>query len=188
MGRTPGHSRQRMLDSAVELLRERGASGVSIDAVLAHSGAPRGSVYHHFPGGRNELIITAVRQAGSYISALIDLAVAGGDPHAALKQFVEFWKQSLADGDYKAGCPVVALAVGTRDDLPEATEVASEIFTCWQDKMCDLLMANGIEPDRAHRLTTLALAAIEGAILLSRTQRSAEPLDEVVAELAPLFR
>ena len=65
-----------MLDSAVLLLRERGAAGVTVDAVLAHSGAPRGSVYHHFPGGRNELILGALRQAGDYIAVIVDESVA----------------------------------------------------------------------------------------------------------------
>ncbi|MGH3519025.1 MAG: TetR/AcrR family transcriptional regulator [Haloechinothrix sp.] len=188
MGRKPGQSRQRMLDSTVALLRERGPSGVSIDAVLSHSGAPRGSVYHHFPGGRNELIVSAVRQAGDYIGALIDQVVNDADSHTALQRFVGLWKQLLVDSDYRAGCPVVALAVDNREDLPEASGVVREIFACWHDKLRDLLVANGVPADRARRLATLAVAAIEGAVILCRAERSADPLDQVVTEIAPLFR
>src|SRR5436309_709279 len=113
-------AKQRMLNSAVVLLRERGAAGVSIDAVLAHSGAPRGSVYHHFPGGRAELIISAARLAGDYISGLLDTAIGSGDPARTVTKFSELWKRSLHDSDFRAGCPVVALAVDSRDTLPEA--------------------------------------------------------------------
>ncbi|WP_020672270.1 TetR/AcrR family transcriptional regulator [Amycolatopsis nigrescens] len=188
MGRRPGQSRQLMLDSAVALLRERGASGVSIDAVLAHSGTPRGSVYHHFPGGRNELILGAVQQAGDYISGLIDHAITGGAPGTALEEFGRFWKQSLRHSEFRAGCPIVALAVDHRDDLPEAAAVVNEIFVCWQRKIQELLLAEGVPADRVRRLAVLAIAAIEGAVILCRAQRSDEPLDDVIAGLAPLYR
>lgn len=188
MGRKPGQSRQRMLDSAVALLRERGASAVSIDAVLAHSQTPRGSVYHHFPGGRDELIISAVRQAGDYIAGLIDQAIADGDPTDALEEFAEFWKQSLIDSGYRAGCPVAALAVDHRDDMPEAADLVREIFGRWQEHMRDLLTGNGLPADRAQRLATLAVAALEGAIILCRANRDAAPLDQVITEIAPLYR
>lgn len=187
MGRKPGHSKQRMLNSAVVLLRERGAAGVSVDAVLAHSGAPRGSVYHHFPGGRNELIISAVRQAGDLIAAVIDEATADGGPRLMLERFVEFWKRELAYSDYLAGCPIVAIAVGGGQDLPEAAQLVREIFARWQRKMRDMLIANDIPDDRAQRLATLTVAAIEGAIILCRAQRDPGPLDDVVAEVGPLL-
>lgn len=177
-----------MLDSAVVLLRERGASGVSIDAVLAHSGAPRGSVYHHFPGGRNELILTAVRRAGDYTAGLIERATSDGDPAAVLEKFARFWRDALTRDEFRAGCPVVALAVDHRDDLPEAAAVVGDIFAAWHDKLAELLRATGVPAARAGRLATLALAAIEGAIILCRAHRDTKPLDDVMAELGPLFR
>lgn len=187
MGRKPGQTKQRMLDSAVALLRERGAAGVSVDAVLAHSGAPRGSVYHHFPGGRNELILEAVDQAGTLIASLIDEATKEGDPPQALAKFVEFWKLALLETDYLAGCPVVALAVDSRQGIQEAADLVREIFTLWQRKLTELLVANGTPELRARRLSTLAIAAIEGAIILCRAHRDAGPLDDVLAEITPLL-
>lgn len=127
----------------------------------------------------NELVVSAVRQAGDYISSLIDHAV---------DQFVAFWKQSLADSGFRAGCPVVALAVDHRDDLPEAADVVREIFACWRAKIRDLLVASGFPADRARRLAALAVATSEGAVILCRAEGSASPLDDVAAELIPLFR
>src|SRR5262249_31185960 len=117
-----------MIDSAVALLRQRGAAGVTVESVLAHSGAPRGSVYHHFPGGGSELILAAVRQAGDHITAMIDQSAAGNGPHAVLDRFVQFWKHALTATDYLAGCPIVALAVDSQD-TPEAAQLVHDIFT-----------------------------------------------------------
>lgn len=180
-------TRQRMLDSAVLLLRERGAAGVTVDAVLAHSGAPRGSVYHHFPGGRNEMVLGAVRLAGDYISAMVAEAAAEGDVRLMVERLVAFWKRSLAKTDYRAGCPAAAMAMDGRDVIPDAAEVVREIFARWQDGIANALSANGVEASRAQRLATVVVSAIEGAIILCRAHRDLGPLDDVLTEIAPLL-
>jgi TetR/AcrR family transcriptional repressor of lmrAB and yxaGH operons len=182
-----GDTKRRMLNSAVLLLRERGAAGVTVDAVLAHSGAPRGSVYHHFPGGRNELVLGAARQAGDYITKMVDEAATGGDAQQVMERFIAFWKHSLTDTDYRAGCPVVALAVDSRDDIPDAAELVREIFARWQVSLSDLLTGDGFPAERAQRLATLVVASVEGAIILSRARRDLSPLDDVLTEIAPLL-
>src|SRR6185369_771994 len=139
----PGQTRQRMVDTAVLLLRERGVAGVTVDAVLARSGAPRGSVYHHFPGGRRELILEAVQRAGDYIAGVVDEAAADGDTQRALRRLIRFWKRTLVDSEYRAGCPVVAVAVDSREDIPQAAEVVRAIFAQWRAKLADLLAADG---------------------------------------------
>jgi len=110
-----GDTRTKMLISAAEVMRERGAAGVTIDEVLTRSGAPRGSVYYHFPHGRNQILTEALRYAGDAITADIDDA-AGLGAKVLLRQFVEFWERVLADSDFNAGCPVVAAAIGSADD------------------------------------------------------------------------
>lgn len=187
MGGKPGESKRQMLDSAVVLLRQRGAAGVSIDAVLAHSGAPRGSVYHHFPGGRNELVLEAVQQAGDTLSALIDEVSARGTPEELLRKFAGFWQRELVRTDYRAGCPIVAMAVGGGDDLPGAAEIIRGIFARWHDRLRAALVAAGVADDRAGRLATLTVASVEGAIILCRAERHVGPLDDVVAEVGPLL-
>jgi AcrR family transcriptional regulator len=185
--RAPGSTKQRMLDSAVLLLRERGAPGVTVDAVLAHSGAPRGSVYHHFPGGRNELILGALRQAGDYIAAIVEESVAAGDVQRTVGRFVRFWKRALTDTDYRAGCPLVAVAIDSREHIPEAADLVREIFVRWQASLSDLLVATGFPAQRAARLANLIVASIEGAIILSRAHRDLTPLDDVLTEITPLL-
>ena len=100
-----GATKRRMLTSAAEVLRERGAAGVTIDEVLSRSGAPRGSVYHHFPGGRNQILLEALQFAGDSMSTAIDDAASQG-PMALLREFVDLWEDVLQESDFAAGCPV----------------------------------------------------------------------------------
>ncbi len=181
-------TRDRMLDSTVTLMQQRGANAVTVDAVLAHSGAPRGSVYHHFPGGRDEMILAAVTRAGDNISAMLSRSVADGDAADAITAFIGFWKTTMRESDYTAGCPVMALAVDRRSDIPAAGETVRIIFTRWLKALERKLVTEGRTRAQARRLATVTVAAIEGALILSRTTNSVRPLDDVATELQHLLR
>jgi AcrR family transcriptional regulator len=182
---TRTHTRKKMLVSSVELLRERGAGGVTVDAVLARSQAPRGSVYHHFPGGRSEIMSEALALAGDTISSIIERATAVGS-RAALHRFGEFWNKILLDSNFNAGCPVVSVAVGGSRDDQHLQPAVAEIFRRWHQALAEAIIADGVDTRRADRLATMAVAAIEGAIILCRVQRSAAPLNDVIAEFESL--
>src|SRR5258705_10876650 len=132
-----------MLISAAEGLRERGAAGVTIDEVLARSGAPRGSVYYHFPEGRNQILTEALQYAGEAITEVIDEAAANGGMYL-VRQFVEFWEDLLVESDFTAGCPVVAAAIGSADDEPPPTTVAGPIFRRWRDALTRAFLSDGV--------------------------------------------
>ena len=172
-----------MVDSAAALLSSRGVGGVTVDAVLALSEAPRGSVYHHFPGGREEILLAGLDRAGGLISEKLDRALDAGDPKVAVASFVRFWKRKLVSSDFRAGCAVLAVVVDTREDAPDAIAEANLIFERWHQSVATLLVADGHTPPRAQQLATLMLAAIEGAIVLCRARGEVTPLDEVAAEI-----
>lgn len=174
-----------MVTSAIALLRERGANGVTLDAVLAHSGAPRGSVYHHFPGGRDQLLMAAVERAGETVSAVLEESLAAGDTESAIERFVGLWKKWLRDSDFRAGCPVLATAVTDDAELQHATRL---VFARWHDDLVRKLTAEGHPRPRARRLATTIIAGIEGALVLARTQHDVRPLNDVTAELRLLLR
>lgn len=176
-----------MLASAVEVLRERGAGGLTIDAVLAHSGAPRGSVYHHFPGGRNQLLREALAFAGDEITAKIDEA-ADVSATALLRQFVELWSDVLTSSDFTAGNPVLAAAIGWGADEQQFTTLAAEIFTRWRDAARQTYIREGFDPPEATALAHMTIAALEGAAVLCRCMRSLDPLNDVAYEIEFLIK
>ncbi|MUM35875.1 TetR/AcrR family transcriptional regulator, partial [Mycolicibacterium sp. CBMA 361] len=118
--------RERMIVSAALLIRERGAQSTAISDVLAHSGAPRGSAYHHFPGGRTQLLCEAIDYASEYIARRI---AAAGTAIEALDALIEGFRTQLTDSGFRAGCPVAAVAVEA--DNPSVIERAAAAFTRW---------------------------------------------------------
>jgi len=188
--RTPtrrSDTRKKMLVSAAEVMRERGAAGVTIDEVLARSGAPRGSVYYHFPDGRNQLLTEALRFSGDSITAMIDDA-AGWGARVLLREFVEFWERLLTEGDFSAGCPVVAAAIGSDDDDPKLSVEAGVILGRWCAALTRAFVTDGFDDAQAASLAVMSIAALEGAVVLSRSTRNAEPLRQVGKELEFLIK
>ncbi|MFF5189163.1 TetR/AcrR family transcriptional regulator [Streptomyces sp. NPDC000345] len=180
-------SRERMITGAAGLLGEHGAAGVSIDRVLAHSGAPRGSVYHHFPRGRTQLIDEAVVFAGDFIARLIEDALDDPDPLRAVDGFFTLWRDRLVRGDFRVGCPVVAVAVESADAAPEAARSAAAAFARWQQALATLLLRHGLTEERSRRLAAFVVAAVEGAVVMCRAERSTAPIDAAAAEIHDLL-
>ncbi|MGH3543912.1 MAG: TetR/AcrR family transcriptional regulator [Mycobacterium sp.] len=182
-----GDTRTNMLISAAEVMRERGAAGVTIDEVLTRSGAPRGSVYYHFPDGRHQILTEALRYAGDAITADID-AAAGRGAMVLLRQFVEFWERLLADSDFNAGCPVVAAAIGSATDEVRLTAEAGQIFARWRTALTRAIVADGLPESDADSLAVMSIAALEGAVVLCRSTRCTDPLRKVHDQLEFLIK
>jgi TetR/AcrR family transcriptional regulator, lmrAB and yxaGH operons repressor len=171
-----------MIESAAVLFRERGVHGTSFTDVLEHSGAPRGSIYHHFPGGKTQLAEETTRWAGEFILAATVAALAENDPAGAIGSFRRWWTEILRSSDYEAGCVIVAATLeGERE--PTVRDAAAEAFKKWEHVLAGALRERGIPASRATSLATLLIAAIEGAVVLSRAQRSTKPLVHVSKEL-----
>jgi AcrR family transcriptional regulator len=181
-------TRARMVRGAAQLLRERGYSGTGFREVIAHTGAPRGSIYHHFPGGKAELAGEAVDYVGGLARGAIEGSLAGGDPIAALRGFVELWRADFERSGYRAGCPIVAVAVESHDDAPELRAAADRAFGQWEDAFAGSLRRAGVAPARSARLASLVVAAVEGAIVVSRARQDPQPLLDVGRELEATLR
>ncbi|HET9889196.1 MAG TPA: TetR/AcrR family transcriptional regulator [Mycobacterium sp.] len=176
--------RERMVVSAALLIRERGARATAISDVLEHSGAPRGSAYHYFPGGRTQLLCEAVDFAGEHVAAVI----AGADDGLQLiDTLIDKYRRQLLDTDFRAGCPIVAVSVEAGEQDAErmgpVVERAAAAFDRWTDLIAARLIADGIPRERAGDLALLATTALEGAIVLARVRRDLTPLDVVHRQL-----
>jgi AcrR family transcriptional regulator len=175
-----------MIESAALLMRERGVQATSFSEVLAHSGAPRGSIYHHFPGGKAQLVEEATRYAGDFTAAGLAAAIGQDDPVAAVTGFIAMWRRILTRSDFAAGCPVVAVAL-EGDATPAAREAAATAFSAWEALIADALVPHGVPRERADAIASLVIAAIEGGVVLARAQRSTAPLERVASELERLL-
>ncbi|GAB3869666.1 TetR/AcrR family transcriptional regulator [Kibdelosporangium lantanae] len=174
--------RKNMIRSAAVLFRERGVAGTSLADVVEHSGAPRGSIYHHFPGGKNQLAEEATRWAGGVITRMV--ARAGDDPVAMIRGFLAFWRSELTR-DFQTSCPVVAAALASAESQG-AYDAAGEVFTDWTKIVADTLTNQGIASSRATSTASLIICSIEGAVVVARARRSLDPLDRVEDELVRL--
>jgi AcrR family transcriptional regulator len=182
--------RERMVISAALLMRERGAHPTAIADVLEHSGAPRGSAYHYFPGGRTQLLCEAVDFAGEYIAARIARGQSGVE---VLDELVADYRNQLLHTDYRAGCPVVAVTVeagdpAKQDQAAAVIDRAAAAFARWIDLIAQRLIADGISPERAEELAMLTTSATEGAIVVARASRDVKPLDLVHGQLRALMQ
>jgi TetR/AcrR family transcriptional regulator, lmrAB and yxaGH operons repressor len=180
-------TRDRMVTSAALLLREHGVSRTSFARVLEHSGAPRGSVGHHFPGGKRELVADAVRFAGGAAAQAMRRAVERGDTPAQLfSRVCGIYRRALVDTDFAAGCPVGNVAQEAYDDEPLRV-AAGEVFDDWRTILERSLTAAGYKRAAARDVAELCIAGLEGALMLARVQRSADPIDRVERRLTTLL-
>ena len=184
-----GTPRDRMVVSAALLIRERGAQATAISDVLKHSGAPRGSAYHYFPGGRTQLLEEATDYAGAYVAEKISSA---DDAVELLDDLMEMYRQQLIRSDYRAGCPIVAVTVeaGDPDNAERTTrliERAAAAFALWNDLIGRGLRAHGVSRERAEELAMLVTTSMEGAIIVARASRDVKPLDLVQRQLRSLL-
>lgn len=173
-------ARQRMIESAVILLAKQGYRATSFDAVIERSGAPRGSIYHYFPTGKDELIAAAIDLAGARAIAVLD-TLDGSSPVDVVDGFMAMWRTVLDRSDFTAGCSVLAVTVSA--ETPELRERAGEIFKAWRGRLAELLVTGGVESVAAQSFATTLVAASEGAVAQSRAERSYTPFDDVARQL-----
>jgi AcrR family transcriptional regulator len=175
-------TRARMVRSAAKLFREHGYDGVGFREIVADAGAARGAIYHHFPGGKADLAEEVVREVGTSIDALLARLPAAGGPEATVDGLVRAVSRALADPSRPPGCPVAAVAMGARED-DRLLAAADEVFSRWVDAIAEPLRQAGVRKADADAYAVTALAALEGALVLSRARRSTQPLQQVGTDL-----
>ncbi|WP_279107375.1 TetR/AcrR family transcriptional regulator, partial [Gordonia paraffinivorans] len=121
--------RERMIVHAADLIGRDGVAATSIGDVIAASSAPRGSIYHHFPGGKTQLMTEAVRYAGDFISERLSRR-ATLTPAETVREIGGVWRKMLVNTDYQFGCPVMAGGLARREE-PEVADAAAEILRRW---------------------------------------------------------
>jgi AcrR family transcriptional regulator len=169
-----------MIEGAVRLLASRGLDATSFAEVLALTGTPRGSVYHHFPDGKDELVRAAVEVAGRYLLDALD-RLDGEPAERVVAGFLDVWRKVLVASRYDAGCAVAAVTVAA--DSPALLGQVAAVFRGWRARLAELLVQGGLAKSAAASFATLLVASTEGAVLLARAEQSDEPFETVARQL-----
>lgn len=181
------NARQRVVTAAADMLARHGLNATSIREMAKRADAPLGSTYHHFPGGKQQMISEAVRYAGERAGSLLEQHLQTGSA-SGLHAFLAMWRDVLVRSRFRMGCPVMAAAVEEPIDEAalEALKAAAHAFDGWEAKLSAALQADGHNHASATEMATLVIAGVEGAIVLCRAQRRIAPFDRVARQLEAL--
>jgi len=179
----PEGVRTKMIEGAVWLLAQYGVEGTSFSEVLAATGAPRGSVYHHFPGGKAELLNAALDLANARVTTAME-STRGRSSVQVIEEFVRLWRELLDRSRLSAGCSVLAVTVAGVDD--QLLDHAGAVFGGWTEHLSSLLVAGGMDSITAGQVAVMAVAATEGAVAMCRAQKTRQPFDLVSETLVRL--
>jgi TetR/AcrR family transcriptional repressor of lmrAB and yxaGH operons len=180
----PNDTRGRMVEAAVTALRRSGVAGMSFTEILADSGAARGAIYHHFPGGKTQLVAEAAALNGNQVRAHLE-GLPATDPRQVVEDFLTLVRPVVIESSTGCGCAVAAVAVAT-DQLPH--EASAAAFASWVDALTGRLATAGLPTEAARDLATTLITLLEGAHVLCRAAASIEPFDRVCRTARTLVR
>ncbi|MBE1562848.1 TetR/AcrR family transcriptional regulator [Nonomuraea africana] len=182
--------RERMVFGAAQLIRRDGVTATGMRAVVAHAKAPRGSLQHYFPGGKEQLVNEAVGWAGDYAGKRVARFLAelpDPSPSGLFAAMVRQWTDEFLTAGFTSGCPVAAATVDCADSSDSIRAAAAAAFARWTRAVAQALKGMGVPEDRAGSLATLMISSLEGAILIARTERDVRALTTVARELGPVL-
>ena len=182
--------RERMVRSAAQLIRRKGVSGTGMREIVTEADAPRGSLQHYFPGGKEEIVSDALLWSGEVAARRIHRCLGeltSRTPSALLASIVDIWRRELTEEQFSAGCPLVAAAVDTAATSEQLRQVLRRAFDSWLEPLSKSLVDLGVPLERSDNLAIVVIAALEGAIILARIRRDLTPFDALTRELGPVL-
>ena len=178
-----------MTDSMLALMQRHGYAGTGLNAVLEHSGAPKGSMYFHFPGGKEELGVHAVALAGEQWAQLIKGCLdvdRSAELEAVLGTAMDAMAELMVASDYAAGCPVSVVTLEMGNESEALRSACIDAYDSWVSLVEEFLIRRGVQD--ARQLASASVSLIEGALIISRARRSPEPLRDAGKSLVALLR
>jgi TetR/AcrR family transcriptional repressor of lmrAB and yxaGH operons len=181
-------ARDHIIESTCQLLELQGYHATGLNQIIKESGSPKGSLYYYFPGGKEDLAIEALRRVGDQVLGRIraNLAQAGASA-AVIAEFIRLIAVNMEASGFRAGGPITALAMETASTHERLRQECERIYGEWQGAFAERLVVGGMDEGRAVRLAVFIIAAIEGGVILCRTQRSRAPLEAVADEIGFLI-
>ena len=184
---TSPDARTRLISAMTAALQKRGLHGSGLTELLAEAKAPKGVLYHHFPGGKTELAVAAVNATIERLCAMFDQRMAGNDVQAALMAWIDGAQKRLAASGYENGCPLATIALETTADDTDIRAALAAGFDKLRVRLAGGLVRAGYDPANASSLAALILAAYEGGLLQARAAGTPEPMSLVGQALLSLL-
>lgn len=182
-------TRDRLVQAMSRALQRRGYHGVGVAELLAAAGAPKGVLYHHFPGGKQALAVAAIEATAAHITgSLKRLVAAQADPLPTLAAWLAMAEQQLVRSGYERGCPLATVALETTADDGPLRAALAQAFTQIRQGLAALLVGGGIDPGRAGGLAALTVSAYEGALMQARVAANSQPMAEAASALLSLLQ
>jgi AcrR family transcriptional regulator len=179
-----GASKEAFVTATQELLRRRGYAASGLGEIVARSGAPKGSLYFHFPGGKQELAVAAMeRSAAQLRDAMTAILDSSDDVEEAIGRLIDALADGLARSDFADGCPIATVALETAGESEPMRAAAQAAFGSWLQVLEERLTRAGADAALAEQRALLVLAAIEGGLILARARRDVAPLLAVSSQL-----
>ncbi|MBW4690740.1 MAG: TetR/AcrR family transcriptional regulator [Lyngbya sp. HA4199-MV5] len=188
MNHSATNTKARMMTATTALLEQQGYHATGLNQIIQASATPKGSLYFHFPGGKEELAIASILAAGEAIGHKIEATLQTSETvGAAIAAFAHLLAQELEDSDFRKGCPVATVAMETAATSDRLRQACEQVYAAWIALVEKQLLAAGFTAGDAQAWTIFIWAAVEGALLLSRTHRSTEPLAIVATKMQQLL-
>jgi AcrR family transcriptional regulator len=179
-----------MVRSAAQLIRRKGVSGTGMREIVTEADAPRGSLQHYFPGGKEEIVSDALLWAGDMTAQLVRRnlrELKSRTPSALLAAIVDGWRRDLNREKFSVGCPLVAATADTAASSALLRDALRRAFDRWLEPLSESLIDLGVPVERSDNLALVIIATLEGAIILARVRRDVTPFDALVSELGPML-
>jgi AcrR family transcriptional regulator len=182
-------TKDRIMDSSAELFRRQGYTGTGVKQIAAMASAPFGSLYHFFPGGKEQLGVEVIRSSGAlYLQLFETIALQAPDALAAVGDFFNGAAETLRETDYADACPIATVALEVASTNEPLRRASADVFETWIDAAAAYFVTAGIAADAARALALSVLSLLEGAFVLSRAIRSTEPLEAAGASAVAAVR
>ena len=179
-------TRQRIVEAGAELLRRKGYAGTGVKEIVAAAQAPFGSLYHHFPGGKEQIGEEVIRWSGAEYGKLGPLIFdAAPDVVTGVRMFFDGAADNLEATDWLAGCPIATVALEVANTSEPLRKAIADVFTSWIEGLAPRFHQAGVSDNaRATELAITFISALEGAFILSQTWRDTRPLRSAGAMVA----
>jgi len=171
-------TKDRIIDSSAELFRRQGYTGTGVKQIVAAANAPFGSLYHFFPGGKEQLGAEVIRSSGAlYVQLFATIALRAPDLLTAVGDFFSGAAETLVETDYADACPIATVALEVASTSEPLREATADVFDSWLEGATEYFAASGIPRERARALAFTMLSLLEGAFIFCRALRTTEPLE-----------